>query len=244
MKVELIASTFLHSCAIVESTGFQVDGMAQSGESLAEFAGRACYASWSRPNPETATNAGYLRNILKQGHFSVLEHASATFWITGVSRALTHELVRHRHLSFSQESQRYVPQNRVASTAIIPNVIREDEASMIAFLNARNAAYTGYRALIDRLAERFGSDTTAAKKAARQAARYVLPNATETKIVVTGNYRAWRHFVALRATEGADVEIRALAIEILKQLQRIAPNAFGDFEIENGTASSPYVERG
>lgn len=242
MKVELIASTFLHVSAILESTDFEVDWKVQGGDSLAEFAGRACYASWSRPNPETATNAGYLRNILKQGHFSVLEHASATFWITGVSRALTHELVRHRHLSFSQESQRYVPQDD--AEFIVPDVLARSPYLHGDFREVVDKARERYSEFVSDLQEIFGSDSTAAKKAARQAARYVLPNAIETKIVVTGNYRAWRHFIALRATEGADVEIRALAIEILKQLQRIAPNAFGDFEVVNGTASSPYAERG
>ena len=74
-------------------------------------------------------------------------------------------------------------------------------------------------------------NATLRRKQARQAARAVLPNATETRIVVTGNYRAWRHFIAMRATEHADVEIRALAVECLRELQRVAPNVFADFEI-------------
>jgi thymidylate synthase (FAD) len=87
------------------------------------------------------------------------------------------------------------------------------------------------------------------RKQARQAARSVLPNATETRIVVTGNYRAWRHFIAVRATEPADVEIRELAIACLRQLQHIAPNVFGDFVIStlaDGTevAASPYAIEG
>jgi thymidylate synthase (FAD) len=89
-------------------------------------------------------------------------------------------------------------------------------------------------------------DATLRRKQARQAARSVLPNATETRIVVTGNYRAWRHFVAMRASEHADVEIRALAVAVLRELQRIAPNAFADFEVvslPDGTevASSPLA---
>ena len=80
------------------------DTDADGGQALAEFAGRACYESWHKPNPKTATNAGYLRHILEVGHLSVIEHATATFYITGVSRSLTHELIRHRHFSFSQLS--------------------------------------------------------------------------------------------------------------------------------------------
>ena len=87
------------------------------------------------------------------------------------------------------------------------------------------------------------------RKQARQAARSVLPNATETKIVVTGNYRAWRHFIGMRATEHADVEIRQLAVECLRQLMQVAPTVFGDFEIgtlADGTevATSPFVLEG
>ena len=82
---------------------------AEGGQALAEFAGRACYQSWHKPNPATATNAGYLAHILEVGHLSVLEHGTATFYLTGVSRSFTHELVRHRHFSYSQLSQRYVP---------------------------------------------------------------------------------------------------------------------------------------
>src|SRR5262245_62842939 len=82
---------------------------ADGGEALAEFAGRACYQSWSKPNPATATNATYLAHILEVGHLSVLEHGTATFYLTGVSRSLSHEFVRHRHFSYSQLSQRYVP---------------------------------------------------------------------------------------------------------------------------------------
>ena len=91
---------------------------ADGGEALAEFAGRACYQSWSKPNPRTATNAGYLRHILEVGHLSVLEHGSVTFYLTGVSRSLTHELIRHRHFSYSQLSQRYVPGRGSALVAV------------------------------------------------------------------------------------------------------------------------------
>src|SRR3954454_13546884 len=76
------------------------DTDAEGGEALAEFAGRACYQSWSKPNPSTSTNAGYLRHILEVGHLSVLEHGSVTFYLTGISRSLTHELIRHRHFSY------------------------------------------------------------------------------------------------------------------------------------------------
>jgi thymidylate synthase (FAD) len=108
-----------------------------------------------------------------------------------------------------------------------------------------------YEELLEGLEKRFADvpNATLRRKQARQAARAILPNATETRIVVTGNYRAWRHFIAMRATEHADVEIRQLAIECLRQLQREVANVFADFEIatlDDGTeiASSPFVTEG
>lgn len=103
LQVRLIAKTeFLPP----EDVPWDTD--ADGGEALVEFAGRACYQSWAKPNPRTATNGGYLKHLLAVGHDSVLEHATVTFYITGISRSCTHELIRHRHFSFSQLSQRFV----------------------------------------------------------------------------------------------------------------------------------------
>ena len=244
LHVQLVAKTeFFPPADVPWSTD------ADGGQALAEFAGRACYQSWRKPNPSTATNAGYLRHILEVGHLSVLEHGTVTFYLTGVSRSLTHELIRHRHLSYSQLSQRYVPERDAAM--VVPDVIADDPQLRELFLAAASASRQAYTDLLAGLEQRFADEpnTTLRRKQARQAARAVLPNATETRIVVTGNYRAWRHFIAMRATEHADVEIRALAVECLRQLHKVAPNAFGDFEIStlpDGTeiASSPYVIEG
>jgi thymidylate synthase (FAD) len=219
---------------------------AEGGEALAEFAGRACYQSWSKPNPATATNAGYLRHILEVGHLSVLEHGTVTFYLTGVSRSFTHELVRHRHFSYSQLSQRYVPGREQAM--VEPAVIAEDPALHKTFVEAGEAALRAYNELLEGLEAKFSDveNKTSRRKQARQAARAVLPNAAETRIVVTGNYRAWRHFVTMRASEGADVEIREVAVACLRELQRVAPSVFGDFtitELPDGTevASPQYT---
>jgi thymidylate synthase (FAD) len=243
-RVQLVAKTeFLPPADVPWSTD------ADGGQALAEFAGRACYQSWSKPNPATATNAGYLRHILEVGHLSVLEHGTVSFYITGVSRSLSHELIRHRHFSYSQLSQRYVPERDAAM--VEPDVIAEDPELHELFTEAAAASVTAYEKLLEGLQKRFADvpDATLRRKQARQAARAILPNATETRIVVTGNYRAWRHFIGMRATEHADVEIRALAIECLRQLQREVPNVFRDFEIgelDDGTeiASSPFVTEG
>jgi thymidylate synthase (FAD) len=225
------------------------DTDAEGGQALAEFAGRACYQSWKKPNPSTATNAGYLYHILEVGHLSVLEHGIVTMYITGISRSLTHELIRHRHFSYSQLSQRYVPERNAAM--VEPDVIAEDPDLHEKFMAATSAAVTAYTELLEALEKKFADveQATLRRKQARQAARAVLPNATETRIVVTGNYRAWRHFVAMRASEHADIEIRALAIDCLRELKKKAPNVFADFEIStlpDGTevASSPMVSEG
>ncbi len=244
LRAEVIAyTTFTPPAGIPWTTD------ADGGQALAEFAGRACYQSWGKPNPRTATNAGYLRHILEVGHLSVLEHGSVTFYLTGVSRSLTHELIRHRHFSYSQLSQRYVPERD--ASMVEPEVIAADPELHAMFVDAAAAAVTAYEELLVGLEKRFADvpHATLRRKQARQAARAILPNATETRIVVTGNYRAWRHFIAMRATEHADVEIRALAVECLRHLQREVANVFGDFEIgtlDDGTeiASSPFVTDG
>jgi thymidylate synthase (FAD) len=243
-KVRLIAKTEFFP---PEDVPWTTD--ADGGQALAEFAGRACYQSWSKPNPKTATNAGYLEHIINVGHLSVLEHASVSFYITGISRSLTHELIRHRHFSYSQLSQRYVPERDAAF--VEPDVIANDPELHEKFLAATQASVDAYTELLEGLEKKFADapSATLRRKQARQAARSVLPNATETRIVVTGNYRAWRHFIAMRATEQADVEIRALAVECLRQLQKVAENVFADFTIStlpDGTevASSPMVAEG
>jgi thymidylate synthase (FAD) len=244
LRVQVIAQTqFTPPADVPWET--DVDG----GQALAEFAGRACYQSWDKPNPATATNAGYLRHILEVGHLSVLEHGVVTMYLTGVSRSLTHELIRHRHFSYSQLSQRYVPERD--ASFVEPAVIAEDPALHERFLAATDAAAAAYTELLDGLEQRFADvpNATLRRKQARQAARAVLPNATETRVVVTGNYRAWRHFVAMRASEHADVEIRELAIACLRELQRVAGHVFDDFRISSLTdgtevAASPFVTEG
>ncbi|WP_127782398.1 FAD-dependent thymidylate synthase [Rhodococcus sp. X156] len=244
LKVQLVARTeFLPPADVPWSTD------ADGGAALAEFAGRACYESWSKPNPATATNADYLAHILEVGHLAVLEHGTASFYLTGVSRSLTHELVRHRHFSFSQLSQRYVPEddNRVVAP---PSVAGDPELEKL-LLDAAEQSRTAYADLLAALEEKLVDVPSASlrRKQARQAARAVLPSATETRMVVTGNYRTWRHFIGMRATEHADLEMRRLAVECLRQLQGAAASVFQDFQIatmSDGSeiATSPFVNEG
>lgn len=226
LSVQLIAKT-----EFVAPSDVPWDTDTDGGQALTEFAGRACYQSWSKPNPKTATNASYIAHIIDVGHFSVLEHASVSFYITGISRSCTHELIRHRHFSYSQLSQRYVPEND--AEVVIPPGLDDDPELVEIFTAAADASRATYTELLTKLEAKFADQPNAVlrRKQARQAARAVLPNGTETRIVVTGNYRAWRHFIAMRASEHADVEIRQLAIACLRQLAEVAPAVFADFEV-------------
>ncbi len=204
-------------------------GESTDGERLAEFAGRLCYMS--QKNPASRTTREYLENIKKQGHGSVLEHANYSLLIEGVSRSLTHELVRHRAgFAYSQLSQRYVDESDAAF--VIPPAIIGDEALVEAWKTQIESAQATYIALVDKLMTRYQwvDDKVHRRKMAREAARGVLPNSTETKIVVTGNVRAWRTMLELRSSEGAEFEIRRMAIAVLRVMQTEAPSFFSDFE--------------
>lgn len=205
-------------------------GEGTDGERLAEFAGRLCYMS--QANPAKRPTREYLDNIKKQGHGSVLEHANYSLLLEGVSRSLTHELVRHRAgFAYSQLSQRYVDESK-ASFVLPPAIIGEEKLET-AWREQVESAQQTYVSLVEQLMERYGwiADRVHRRKMAREAARAVLPNATETKIVVTGNVRAWRTMLELRSSEGAEMEIRRMAVAVLRLLQREAPGFFSDFVI-------------
>ena len=122
LDIQLIAATQFHAPQGVE---WHADDSASDGEALVEFAGRACYESFDKPNPRTATNEAYLHHIMEVGHTALLEHATATMYITGLSRSASHELVRHRHFSFSQLSQRFVHPEE--TEVVLPKLVAEDE---------------------------------------------------------------------------------------------------------------------
>lgn len=227
IKVTLIGRTDFNEDIAAEVTGgWETDAI--GGEALAEFVGRACYQSWSKPNPETASNAAYLANIIAKHHFSVLEHAIATFYLTGVSRSFTHELIRHRHFSYGELSQRYV--DVMDAPFISPPAILPDDTDAFGIMaEAGILAKIAYKKLTERLTLQGQS-----RKQAREAARAVLPNMTETRMVVTGNIRAWREFLDKRATLEADAEMCRSAVEIGKQLKHYFPNFFADMVIVLG----------
>ena len=205
-------------------------GEATDGERLAEYAGRLCYMS--QHNPIRRTTADYLENIKRQGHGSVLEHSVYVLLIEGISRSCSHELVRHRAgFGYSQISQRYVDESHAAF--VVPPAMLGDPALESEWEREVAVAQAAYVRAVEGLMERYAwvADKVQRRKLAREAARSVLPNATEVKIIVSGNARAWRTMLELRCGEGAELEIRRMAVAALRVLQRAASALFSDFEI-------------
>ena len=205
-------------------------GDASGGERLAEYAGRICYMS--QANPAGRETAEYLENIKKQGHGSVLEHAVYVLLLEGISRSCSHELVRHRAgFGYSQLSQRYVDESDAAF--VVPPAVSGDVELERRWQEQVSVAQAAYVDAVEALMERYASipDKIHRRKMAREAARSVLPNATEVKIVVSANVRAWRTMLELRTGEGAELEIRRLALEVLRVLHAEAPAFFSDFAV-------------
>ncbi len=195
MKVELIAMTRY---------------LAEEGgpEALLERAGRVCYRSRSQGDP-----GRFLRARIREGHESLIEHASATFEISGISRACSHQLVRHRLASYSQESQRYVKMSD-PEWVIPADIAANPEARALWEAFADEVKQT-YQELID-LGVR------------KEDARFTLPNATTTRIIVTMNFRELLHFFKVRISRHAQWEIRGVSVQMLELIYPHAPNVFGD----------------
>lgn len=196
MKIELLAIT-------------------PNAEKLIELAGRTAYASQSRRRKDS--QKAFIRMLLKNEHLSVFEHASATFRVKGVSRALTHQLVRHRLASFIQRSQRYVDEEGCGFVA--PETVRRNAKALKIYVDFMKHARKTY-GLLRGLGLR------------KEDARFVLPNAAESEIVVTANFREWRHIISIRGDRAAQWEIRELIIRILAVLRKKAPDVFSDFSVD------------
>lgn len=213
-----------------------------AAEILNEVAGRTCYMSFGKGRK---SNQEYLENILSSKHGSVLEHAVWNFLITGVSRALTHELVRHRAgFGYSQLSQRYVDESD--ARYVVPPLYRQNEELRKRWEQAIEYLRKAYGELAEATSgyvqqQHPEMPARDRRKWARQAARSILPNACETKIFVTGNSRAWRHFLEQRGSPHADTEIRLLAVEIFRILKRESPGIFHDIELVEEPDGMPSV---
>ena len=188
-------------------------------EKTCALAARTCYSALEyeelRALVEEKDQAAFLRRIVASGHLSVLEHASFTFGVSGVSRALLAQITRHRIASFSVQSQRYVSLEK-GFGYIIPPRIRELGGDAVKEFEGQMAQMQAwYQGWQDRLGENANED-----------ARFVLPNACETHITLTMNARELLHFFSLRCCNRAQWEIRALATEMLRLCKRVAPVIF------------------
>ncbi|ARN56631.1 FAD-dependent thymidylate synthase [Sedimentisphaera salicampi] len=184
-----------------------------NSQKIIEEAGRTCYLSFDKMGADSSED--FIRKIVRAGHESVLEHASATFRIKGCSRAMTHQLVRHRIMSFSQQSQRYVDED--AFDYVVPESLPEEYIEDFrSDMETINAMYAKWRE----------------RGLRKEDARFVLPNACCSEIVVSGNFRQWRHVIQLRISPKAQWEIRQAASHILNTLSKEAPACFCDLQAE------------
>ena len=209
-------------------------GVATPAEWLIEFAGRVCYMSFGLQQ-SAKTTGEYIQNLIRNGHESVLEHAVWSFALVGISRAFTHQLVRHRvGFAFSQLSQQYHDESE--ARFVRPHGIDQVPEAASAWDHAMRDGRAAYRKILDALEQtnRFvpPAERREARRALRSAARSVLPNATETAIVVTANARALRHFFMVRGGIVGDAEMRYVGAALLDLVGPEAPAVFADFSIE------------
>ncbi len=213
--------------------------MLPGSSQLCKTAGQVCYASFGPRRTTNENAAAYFERLTSAGHGSVLEHASFSFLLYGISRSVTHELVRHRHLNFSQVSQRYVS-GRVLRFVERPEYQSDPELHEI-FEERADRAAAEYEAMAQRLLERQergevlldAEYKTDARKKVQQTARSLLPNETEAPMVCTGNARALRHVIEMRADEHAESEIRNLAVRLFLCLVTADPILFGDYRLQS-----------
>lgn len=187
--------------------------MTPDPESVIEQAGRTCYLSFDKIGADSSSQ--FIHRLIQMGHDSPLEHACATFRIKNVSRAMTHQLVRHRLMSVSQQSQRYVEEE--SFRYVVPESIAPQDRD----------EYRRDMEIIRQMYQKWRQ-----KGLLREDARFVLPNACTSEIVVSANFREWRHILHLRTSKKAQWEIRNACLQILEILKQKAPDCFYDFILE------------
>jgi thymidylate synthase (FAD) len=208
------------------------------GSRVCKFAGQLCYMSFGPKRTWNENAERYFNNIKVSGHGSVLEHATFSFLLYGISRSVTHELVRHRAgFAYSQVSQRYVS-GRVLRFVERPEYVDDPELHA-KFERRIDQAAEDYHSISEGLLARqkegsqilSGEAKTDLRKKVQQTARSVLPNETEAPIIVTGNARAWRHVIEMRANDHAETEIREMAFRVYLCLKATDPILFGDYDV-------------
>lgn len=231
MTVELIGNTYAIE---LERMG---GGLVKDDNLVIAAAAKQCYNKNfnyiefynNHINENKTKNQEFIKRIADSGHTSILEHASATFLITGVSRALTHQLVRHRIASYTQQSQRYVDMEDF-KFVIPPSILKCNNEEVLTEYNyIMNRIEKSYKFLVSELVK---SGRT--EQQAREDARFVLPNAAETQIVMTMNYRELGDFLGKRMCKRAQWEIRQMATEIFNIMSKQSPGIFGKNAIYRG----------
>ena len=210
-------------------------------DELIEFAGRVCYLSFGEKQ-SPRSNSEYIRNLILSGHESVLEHASWSLLLTNVSRGFTHQLVRHRvGVAFSQLSQQYHDEGN--AQFVMPTELASFPEARAAWEAHSQAAIDTYQRIKSLLVDgpEFVMSAKERNRLISSAARSVLPNSTETKIVMTANARALRHFLKIRGNILGDYEMRLVAARILNTVKVEAPGVFYDFEVGHLPDGSPQV---
>ncbi|MCA6926188.1 FAD-dependent thymidylate synthase [Pectobacterium versatile] len=218
-------------------------GVATGAEHLVEASGRLCYMSFGELNQSPKNSAQYIMNLIEQGHESVLEHLNWTFLITGVSRAFTHQLVRHRAgFSYSQLSQQYHDESD--AEFVVPVEVKNNPELFDAWKKHIEACLEFYKTSLLDINSNQKMDNFSKKenmRALRSASRSILPNATETKIIVTANARAIRHFLKMRGSLDGDYEMRMVSEKIYNIVRCDAPALFQDFEVLNENTCNAKV---
>lgn len=218
-------------------------GVATDAEHLVEASGRLCYMSFGELNQSPKNSSEYIMNLIDQGHESVLEHLNWTFLITGVSRAFTHQLVRHRAgFSYSQLSQQYHDESD--AKFVVPIEVKKKPELFEAWEKHIEASLEFYRTSLLDIKSNQTMDNCSKKesmRALRSASRSILPNATETKIIVTANARAIRHFLKMRGSLDGDYEMRMVSEKIYEIVSNDAPALFQDFKVLNKNTDNAKV---
>lgn len=199
-----------------------------NAEQVIELACRTCYLSFHRYDPPNSTEE-LIRKVIRKQHHSVLEHATATFRIKGASRVFTHEMVRHRLMSPSQESQRYVEYGKTKPYEIVVPPSVEQAGHKDRYIDIAARCEELYHEMV-------------AAGVPKEDARYILPNGTTSEIVCSANFREFRHIFAVRCNPRAHWEIRRVCMMMLKILMQEAPIVFGDFMIDEENMSATLIE--
>ena len=226
-KVRLIGHTQLSDDLVPGGVASNIQMDPQDGatdaETVIEYAGRSCYRSFHRPNPATREVSDYLeRTLFDQKHFSIAEHVQITVEVTGVSRAWTHEMVRHRAFKFSQESQRFIDMENFG--IVLPPALRNDWLLTGDVVETMNGVAEAYGRIVRELLSQGKT-----RKQAREAARAILPNATATGIVISGDIRSWIFMLDRRLRPDADAEFQEVAKLMLEAITPVAPSIFEEF---------------